>query len=230
MAQTSVLVIEDNRDIAEMVVDYLEEKNFVVDYAADGVSGLHLASTGSFDVVVLDLMLPGIDGVELCKKLRVDARRDVPVLMLTARDTLPDKVDGLNAGADDYLVKPFELAELDARLRALVRRHRKQVAPEVLQVGDLIVDTGTLEVSRQGTRLELPPISLRLLIALMKASPRVVTRHELEREIWGELLPDSDTLRSHLYNLRKVVDKPFATPLIHTLPGSGYRMAVIDDS
>jgi DNA-binding response OmpR family regulator len=224
----TVLLIEDHRDIAEMLVEYLEPRGFAVDFAADGVTGLHLAVTNPYDVIVLDLMLPGLDGLSVCRKLREDARRDTPLLMLTARDTLQDKVSGLEAGADDYLVKPFEVRELEARLRTLLRRHRGATARETCKVGDLTLDTGTLRVTRAGQVLTLTPIGLRLLTLLMRASPRVVSRQQLEREVWGDLLPDSDTLRSHLYTLRKAIDKPFDRPLLHTVSGAGYRLAVDD--
>jgi len=227
-SQASVLLIEDNRDIAEMVGSYLEVRGYELDYAADGVTGLHLAVVNDYDAIVLDLMLPGMDGLSVCRKLREEARRDTPLLMLTARDTQQDKISGLDAGADDYLVKPFDIRELEARLRALVRRRRGSIASETLRVADLSLDTGTLEVQRGGQRLTLTPIALRMLTVLMRASPRVVSRTDLEREVWGDLLPDSDTLRSHLYTLRKTIDKPFDRPLLHTVHGAGYRMADAD--
>ena len=220
-----ILLIEDNRAIAEMVGEFLERRGYDVDYAADGITGLHLAVSESFDVVVLDLMLPGMDGLDLCRKLRQEAKKSTPVLMLTARDTLQDKLTGLDAGADDYLVKPFEIRELEARIRALIRRDRRQVSSGVLKVGDLVLDTATLLLTRAGQELQISPIGLKLLTILMRESPRVVTRQEIEREIWGDGLPDSDTLRSHLYNLRKVVDKPFQKPLLHTIHSAGYRLA-----
>ena len=225
----SVLLIEDHQDIAEMVYAYLERRGYELDYAADGITGLHLAVTNSYDVIVLDLMLPGMDGIVLCRKLRDEAKRDTPLLMLTARDTLGDKVAGLDAGADDYLVKPFEIQELEARIRALVRRRRGKTTPEALQVGDLTLDTGTLTVKRGGRTLNLPPIGLKILTVLMRASPRVVSRREIEREVWGDVLPDSDTLRSHLYNLRKSIDKPFSKPLLHTVQSAGYRLCDLDE-
>jgi len=227
-SHASVLLIEDNRDIAEMVGSYLEMRGYELDYAADGVTGLHLAVVNDYDAIVLDLMLPGMDGLSVCRKLREEARRDTPLLMLTARDTQQDKISGLDAGADDYLVKPFDIRELEARLRALVRRRRGSIASETLRVADLSLDTGTLEVQRGGQRLTLTPIALRMLTVLMRASPRVVSRTDLEREVWGDLLPDSDTLRSHLYTLRKTIDKPFDRPLLHTVHGAGYRMADAD--
>jgi DNA-binding response OmpR family regulator len=228
--QGDVLLIEDHQDIADMVGAYLESRGYSVDYAADGVTGLHLAVVNDYDAIVLDLMLPGMDGLAVCRKLREEARRATPLLMLTARDTQRDKIAGLDAGADDYLVKPFDIHELEARLRALLRRHRGQVAAELLQVADLSLDTGTLRVQRAGQPLTLTPTDLKLLTVLMRASPRVVSRQEIEREVWGDLLPDSDTLRSHLYTLRKVIDRPFDRPLLHTVQGVGYRLADGDAS
>ncbi|NNF17075.1 MAG: response regulator transcription factor [Gammaproteobacteria bacterium] len=228
--ESTYLLVEDHPDIAMMICDYFEERNCVVDYAADGVTGLHLAASNDFDAIILDLMLPGMDGLELCRKLRNDAAKDTPILMLTARDTLDDKIAGLDAGADDYMVKPFEIAELDARLRAMSRRAKGQIVQETLRVADLTVDTGTLEVSRAGTVLTLTPIGMKLLMHLMKASPRVVTRRALEREVWGDIVPDSDALRSHLYNLRKIIDRPFEKPLLHTIAGAGYRLVDLDES
>ena len=223
-----ILLIEDNHDIAAMVGEHLEQSGHEVDYAADGITGLHLAVTEDADLIILDLMLPGMDGLQVCRKLREEAAKSTPILMLTARDTIEDKVAGLDAGADDYLVKPFEMAELDARLRALLRRASGSVAAEVLRVGDLKLDTGTLEATRSGQQLTLTPIGLRLLTALLKASPRVLSRRDLERAVWGDIAPDSDALRSHLYNLRKAIDKPFDRPLLHTVPGLGYRLASRD--
>ncbi len=223
-----VLLVEDNRGISETVGEFLERRGYSVDYAADGVSGLHLAVSNSYDVIVLDLMLPGLDGLDVCRKLRQEAKKSTPVLMLTARDTLEDKVTGLDAGADDYLVKPFEVKELEARVRALIRRDRRQVSQEVLRVGDLVLDTATLRLTRAGKDLAVSPIGLKLLTILMRESPRVVSRRDIEREVWGDMLPDSDTLRSHLYNLRKVIDKPFQSQLLHTIHSAGYRLADLD--
>ncbi len=223
-----ILLVEDNHDIAAMVGDHLESNGYEVDYAADGLTGLHLAVTESFDAIILDLMLPGMDGLEICRKLRNDAGKDTPILMLTARDTLEDKVAGLDAGADDYLVKPFEMPELDARINAMLRRASGEMTSQVLRVADLTLNTGTYEAERAGTSLTLTPICLKLLIALMKASPKVISRRDLERAVWDDIVPDSDALRSHLYNLRKVIDKPFEQPLLHTVQGLGYRLAEID--
>ena len=225
-----VLLVEDNRSLSEMVGEYLESRGFGVDYAGDGVDGLRLASENSYDVVVLDLMLPRLDGIEVCRRLREESKKSTPVLMLTARDTLADKVTGLDAGADDYLVKPFAIQELEARVRALIRRDRRQVSAEVLRIADLVLDTSSLRVTRAGQDLQLSPIGLRLLTILMRESPRVVTRRDIEREIWGDGLPDSDTLRSHLYNLRKAIDRPFDKQLRHTVQTAGYRIADLESA
>lgn len=219
-----ILVIEDNRDILANVLDYLELKGYVVDCAQDGLSGLHLAATQDYHLIVLDLMLPGIDGLQVCKRLRDDAGRDTPIIMLTARDALPDRIKGLQAGADDYLIKPFALSELVARIEAILRRcqgsRRRQ-----LQVADLCYDLDTLEASRGGQPIRLNPIGHKLLAILMQRSPAVVRREALEEAVWGDHVPDSDALRSHIHQLRQVLDKPFAKPLLHTVHGLGFRLA-----
>lgn len=219
-----ILVIEDNRDILANVLDYLQLKGFSVDCAQDGLSGLHLASTGHYDLIVLDIMLPGIDGYQVCKRLREDGRNEVPILMLTARDALDDRLQGLQAGADDYLIKPFALSELVARIEAILRRSQGSRKRQ-LKVADLAYDLDTLHVSRAGQPLKLNPLGLKLLAVLMQKSPAVVRREALEDALWGDDCPDSDSLRSHIHQLRQVLDKPFASPLLHTLHGVGYRLA-----
>lgn len=219
-----ILVIEDNHDILANVLDYLQLKGFGVDCAQDGLSGLHLATTGHYDLIVLDVMLPGMDGVQLCKRLREDGNNEVPILMLTARDALEDRLTGLQAGADDYLVKPFALSELVARIEAILRRTHGS-RKRCLAVADLRYDLDTLHVTRAGQPLKLNPIGLKLLEILMQKSPAVIRREALEEALWGDDCPDSDSLRSHIHQLRQVLDKPFPTPLLHTLHGIGYRLA-----
>ena len=221
-----ILVIEDNKDIAANIADYFEPLGHSLDFAADGLVGLHLAVTENFDVIVLDLMLPGIDGIALCQKLRNDANMDTPVLMLTARDLLDDKLAGFKAGADDYLVKPFSVKELEVRLEALIKRTQASKNNSTLAVADLSFNTETLEISRAGKKIELNPIQRRLLQLLMENSHRVVQRDELEQHIWGDILPDKDILRTHIYNLRNLIDKPFAEKLLHTFHSAGYRLYV----
>ena len=224
-----ILVIEDNRDILANVLDYLQLKGFGVDCARDGLSGLHLASTGHYDLIVLDIMLPGIDGYQVAKRLREDAHNDVPILMLTARDALDDRLQGLRAGADDYLVKPFALSELVARIDAILRRSQGS-RKRVLKVADLAYDLDTLHITRAGQVLKLNPLAMTLLAILMQKSPAVVRREALEEALWGDDSPDSDSLRSHIHLLRQVLDKPFDRPLLHTLHGVGYRLADLDDA
>ncbi len=223
MAHHSVLLVEDHRDIAEMVGEYLESKAYVIDYAVDGISGLRLGATNNYDAIVLDVMLPGVDGLDVCRRLRTESMSNVPVLMLTARDTLADKLAGFDHGADDYLIKPFDLEELEARIAALIRRDKRAVSLGSIELDGVKVDADTRRVTRDGHEIILTPIGLKILQLLMRAAPRVVSRSEVEREIWGDLPPDSDALRSHVYTLRKAVDKPFAATLIHTVHGAGFR-------
>lgn len=223
-----ILIIEDNPDIAANIGDYLEEQGHTIDFAGDGITGLHLAVVNEFDAIVLDLALPGMDGLEVCRKLREDAGKDTPVLMLTARDRLEDKIAGFETGADDYLVKPFALQEVEVRLDALFRRGRRRTVRE-LHVGDLKYNLDTLTVSRGGVDIELNPIGLKLLKSLMESSPNVVSRTELENEVWGEEMPDSDSLRVHIHSLRALIDKPFNSKMIQTRHGIGYRLVEPDE-
>lgn len=217
-----ILLVEDNRDILANLTDYLELKGYTVDCAQDGMTGMHLAATESYDLAVLDVMMPGIDGFTLCQRLR-ETRNNLPVIMLTARDTLNDRLQGFSAGADDYLVKPFELSELAARIEAVLRRTRG--ASRLLTVADLVYDLDSLEVKRADKSIKLNPMSLKLLEVLMQRSPSVVRREQLEEAVWGDNCPDSDSLRSHIHQLRQLIDKPFETPLLHTVHGIGFRLA-----
>jgi DNA-binding response OmpR family regulator len=225
MAALNILVVEDNRDLAANIVDYLEERGHRVDAAPDGVTGLRLAAGGDFDVIILDLTLPRMDGLTLCRRLRGEAGKPTPVLILTARGTLDDKAAGFDCGADDYVVKPFELRELEMRLQALARRARAGEGLRLLQVADLAFDLAALRVRRGERAIELPAIPLRILELLMKRSPQVVWRREVEQAVWGDSPPDSDALRVHIHTLRTAIDPPGAVPLLHTIRGVGYRLA-----
>ena len=218
-----VLVIEDNIDIATLLVDFFTDQGHIVDCANDGLSGLHLVSVNDYDVIILDLALPGIDGISLCKKIRDSLKQEVPILMLTARDSLQDKLIGFEAGADDYLVKPFELSEVYARVNALWRRTLLSNR-SCLVVSDLSLDLRTLSVSRAGKPIKLNPVRLKILRLLMENSQRVVSRQEIESYVWGDDLTESDALRTHLSAIRQVIDKPFDKRLLHTLHGMGYRL------
>lgn len=222
-----LLVIEDNRNLVANLFDYFEARGHVLDAAPDGITGLHLASTQTYDAIVLDWMLPRMDGPEVLRQLREG--QGTPVIMLTARDELPDKITGFRAGADDYLTKPFALPELEVRLEALMARAAGRDRSRALEVHDLRLDLATLEATRAGKRLHLYPACRKLLEVLMRASPAAVTRERLEYALWGDEPPDGDMLRSHVYELRRSVDGPFDTKLVQTLPRVGYRLAVADE-
>lgn len=222
--QATVLLVEDHKPLAETVTLFLENAQYIVDYAADGLSALHLGTVNRYDAIILDIMLPGMDGFDICHRLRSDADIVAPIIMLTARDQLDDKLRGFKEGADDYLVKPFDLPELDARLQALIRRQRGEIEVKTIILGDLQVNTKTREVIRQGKTLHLTPTGYKILRILVRESPNIVTRESLERELWGDMIPDSDTLRSHLYQLRKIVDKPFTKQIIQTQQGVGVKL------
>jgi len=223
-----ILLIEDQRDIAANIWDFLEFRGFVMDHAADGATGLRMAMDGGYDVVVLDLGLPKLDGLDLCRKLR-ESGRDTPVLMLTARDTLEDKLTGFAQGADDYLVKPFAMKELEARIRALYRRGRLQHG-EVLRIADLILDPVNQQVERSGQALTLTRAGFVLLELLLQRSPHLVRHADLAHALWGETGGDIATLHTHLSVLRSVIDRPFRQQLLHTVHGFGYRMAESADA
>ncbi|GMV30229.1 MAG: DNA-binding response regulator [Rhodanobacteraceae bacterium] len=218
-----LLVIEDNRALRSSLAALFEAHGHRADFAADGRAGLALALAEPPDVVVLDLSLPGLDGLSLCRRLRERADRHIPVLMLTARDGLDDKLDGFGAGADDYLVKPFAGAELLARCQALSQRHRLGTE-HLLRIGSLRIDRRSGSVVRHGQRLELQQTPLRILLALAEAWPRALTRSELTQRLWGDEAPSSDPLRSHLYLLRQTLDRPFPTPMLKTIHGVGFRL------
>lgn len=219
-----VLVIEDNQDIAASIRDYLETLHYAVDVARDGMTGLNLAISYAYSVIILDLGLPDIDGVDICHRLRHDAHQPVPVLMLTARDSLESKLEGFESGADDYLVKPFSLKELAARIKVLSERIGHRPEPR-MQIADLTLDVTTHEVSRAGKRMDLSPSLFRILMYLMRNPHRVIAKEELEYAVWQNHPPGSDALRTHLFNLRQLVDRPFNQPLLHTVRGFGVMIS-----
>lgn len=222
----SILIIEDNAQLAANLYDYLEGCGHLLDAAPDGLSGLHLAASKDYDAILLDWNLPRLDGLTVLRRLRGEAKKKVPVIMLTARDQLADKIDGFESGLDDYLVKPVALPEIEVRLRALVQRMRHTAAPDdMLVVGDLRYDLRTAEITRGERRVLLTRTGRRLLEQLMRESPNVVTRAKLERTAWGEGVPATDLLRSHMHVLRRAIEADADHPLLHTVPGTGYRLA-----
>jgi DNA-binding response OmpR family regulator len=224
MSKHSILLVEDHRELAASVGAYLEAAGFIVDYAYDGLGAMHLAVTNSYDAIVLDIGLPGADGITVCRRLRHDARLATPIIMLTARDQLQDKLSGFDVGADDYLVKPFDMQELTARLNALLRRREGRAVTEQYELADLHVDVSAATVTRAGTPIRLSKTQFEILTLLLRESPNVVSRQALERHVWGDEPPDSDALRSHVYNLRKAIDRPYDQELIETVPGVGLRI------
>lgn len=218
-----ILLVEDNTTIARQITTFLEGLGWSVDYAATGALGLELACDSVFDVLILDLNLPDIDGLAVCRSLKSQCEYNLPVLMLTARDAFEDKASGYSEGADDYVTKPFDLRELKLRCEALARR-RDLHHSTVLELGELRLSTRDKTAQRAGVPLKLTGIGYRILLELVRAYPQAVTRSELMHRIWGDQPPDSDALRSHIYSLRAALDKPFDTPMLRTLPNLGYRL------
>ena len=219
-----ILIIEDNPDIVANIYAFFEAKGFELDNAHNGLSGLALAANNRYDVILLDVMLPGMDGTKLCKTLREELHDKTPVLMLTARDTILDKVAGFDSGADDYLIKPFSLVELEARIKALIRRHQDEYFQHSIQVGALSLNAAEHSIKRDDKPLKLTPTGFKILQTLMSASPRVVSKTELEEKVWGQDVPSSDALRTHLHSVRAQVDKPFDRAMIVTMAGVGYQI------
>ncbi len=218
-----VLIVDDDEDIQDLLFAALDDEGFIVDVAGDGKSGLQLIQDNEYDLVVLDINLPGLNGYALCRELRNHLHVSVPILMLTLRASVDERVEGLDAGADDYLTKPFEVSELLARMRALLRRGRP-TAGNVLKVGDLELDMESKRAKRAGKEIHLSPIHIKLLATLMRDAPNLVSRDTLATQIWGDEPPDSDALRAHIHTLRAAIDKPFEVQLLKTVPKLGYRL------
>jgi len=219
-----ILVVEDERRLAQVVRKVLEEEGHTVDVANDGEEGLAIAMDGSHDVIVLDILLPGIDGFEVCRSLRAN-RVDTPVLLLTALDAVEDRVRGLDAGADDYLPKPFAFQELLARLRALGRRRVQAREPDQLQTADLMLDLRRRRAARDGRTIDLSPKEFALLEFLMRNQGRVVTRTQILDHVWGyDYSPDSNLVDVYVTYLRRKIDRGHGQKLIRTVRGAGYAV------
>lgn len=222
----SILLIEDDLDLAQSLIDHLQLDGIVCDYASNGEQGLILARENEYDVLVLDVMLPELDGYGVCSALRQDGV-DTPVLMLTALDGIEDKVSGFNAGTDDYLAKPFFMEELMLRIKALAKRRSGQV--QKMTVGELSIDTSVRKAWRDGQELELTPKEWALLLCLVEESPKPVLREKLIRVVWGEDIPDSNSLNVYMHKLRQKLDKGYAHKLIHTITGVGFALREPED-
>lgn len=218
----AVLLVDDNTDILCNVRDYLEMNGMAVETAINGKEALERMSQRSYAVCVLDIGLPDVDGLTVCKTLRANGDK-TPILMLTARDSIDDRVTGLEVGADDYLIKPFSLRELNARVQALVRRAYGDSEMK-LRVGDLTFDLSTTQVNRAEKPIKLNPTCLTILKELMIRSPAIVSRNRLEAQVWGGGAPDSDSMRANIYLLRQAIDKAYDKKLIHTHPGLGWSI------
>lgn len=222
---TRLLIIEDNPELVANLYSFFEPLGYLLDDARDGATGLRLATQNDYDAVLLDLMLPRLDGMTLCQKLRQEFQNPVPIIMLTARDPVDDRVQGLALGADDYLIKPFSLRELDARIQALVRRAQGRQVQGTLAWEDLQVDTRAPQAWRQGQAISLTPSTHKLLLCLMRAAPAVVRKQEMEYLLWGDDPPDSGALRTHIHELRQHADRNFPSTLIETVHGVGWRLS-----
>jgi len=223
----NTLLVEDNVSLAQTVIAYFDLEGIDCDYASNGSQGLELALLNDYQVILLDINLPQINGLEVCEMIRKQGV-DIPVMMLTARDSLEDKLAGFDAGTDDYLVKPFELRELVARVKALF--NRRSLHSMKLEVGPLVMDLSLKTICREGQKLKLTPTCWKLLEILMRGSPNVVSREKMQNAIWTEPdLPDSDVLKVHLYKLRQQVDKPFSIKLIQTVSSHGVAIRVPND-
>ena len=217
-----VLLVDDDADIISTLLDNLELHGHIGDCASSGRQAVQLYQRNYYDVIVLDIMMPGGNGLQACRELR-ELGCTVPIIFLTARDSLEDKVEGFASGGDDYLVKPFHVTELLCRIEALGRRLSRQ-AMRQLTLGSLVMDLDTCQVTRQGQLLNLPQVQYTMLKCLLTKTPKVVSREQLEYAVWGDEPPHSDALRSHLYQLRCLVDRPFDQAMIQTRRGQGYQI------
>jgi DNA-binding response OmpR family regulator len=217
-----ILLLEDNVQLAESLGEYLEEVGCVVDYAHNAKMCVHLVEQNYYDALVLDISMPGMTGLDACEEIRQRLNVPTPLIFLTARDTLEDKILGFNTGCDDYLVKPFAPEELFVRLKALdARGPRRDLGNQ--HYGDIEINYSALSIVRQGNTIQLHNIQFKILKLLIKASPNIVSREAIEKAVWGDDMPDSDVLRTHMYRLRNSIDKPFKKPVIFTVHGKGYR-------
>lgn len=218
-----LLIVEDHKALAENLYEFFGyDQRYVLDFASDGLTALHLVATNTYDVIILDVMLPAVSGFDVCRRLRQDLGCSTPVIMMTAKDQLPDKEQGFGVGADDYLVKPFNLKELQLRVDALARRKAISISAE-LHIPGLAYDPGKLQVSMAGKgSLSLSGTAASLFERLMRAYPNYVSYEQLADEVWGERHVDRHTLRTHMYGLRKLLQQHFGLTLIKTMHGRGY--------
>lgn len=216
-----LLLVEDHHDIAGVLFDYFELKGYVLEHAINGELGLKLAQQQHYDLIILDISLPGISGLEVCQQLR-DGGNDTPVLMLTARETRDDTLAGFQVGADDYLIKPFDLDILDARIDAILRRRKPTT--KSWQFSELSLLQAERMAIRQQQKIPLNPTAFTILKLLMTHAPEVVSREQMIEALWPDDEPEGDLLRSHIYQLRCVIDRPFSHEMIKTVPKVGFKL------
>ncbi|MEX2961852.1 response regulator transcription factor [Microbulbifer sp. TYP-18] len=223
-----LLIVEDQIDLAENLFEFLGEERYVLDFSPDGLTALHLLATHSYDVVVLDLMLPGVNGFELCRRIRADLKCKVPIILTTALGSLADKEKGFSCGADDYLVKPFELRELQLRIEALYRR--SILKESGLRAGSVSFDPETLTVELYGKSVQLTGIPAKIFELLIGAYPKIISHEVMHEAIWGEDGSEHEghSLRTHIYALRKILQSNFDVGLIKTVHGRGYQLITIE--
>ncbi|NOH78348.1 response regulator transcription factor [Vibrio sp. RE86] len=218
-----ILVVEDNEELQGILADFLEVKGAEVDFASNGELGVNLALESEFDAIILDVMMPKKDGFQAAQELR-EQGCTTPILMLTALNGQQDLLSGFDSGIDDFVTKPFQFPELEVRLSALIKRFKGKVARTQLAYGDLVIDEKTHAIARKGKALDITPAMYQILLMLVKAQGDVVSRDALIHELWGEDVPDKDVLRSHIYLLRNVLDKPFEFPMLVTVPKFGFKL------
>lgn len=219
--KSHILLVEDDLDLAATIIDYLELEEICCDHASNGVIGLQLIEKNYYDMAILDINMPRMNGLSLCKYLH-NIGFNMPILMLTARDSLPDKLAGFEVGTDDYMVKPFEMLELIARINVLAKRQSGQ--SQQFSVADLTVDFESKIAKRQQRELKLSPTGWKLLEVLLRKSPQVISREQLSRTIWGDDIPDSNSLKVHIFKLRQQVDSEDDTKLLKTISGQGFAL------
>lgn len=225
LKQSRILVVEDNLELQGTLADFLDIKEAIADFAADGELGFELAMHHDFDAIILDVMLPKMDGMQIAENLRKNGIT-TPILMLTALNGQQDLLNSFDCGADDFVSKPFQFLELEARLSALIKRHKGLVAKTTLSYGEIAIDEKTRTASRNGQRLILTPILHQILSTLVKAKGDVVSREHLSHLLWGDEIPDNDVLRCHIYLLRNVLDKPFEFAMLKTVPKTGFQLVL----
>jgi DNA-binding response OmpR family regulator len=221
----NILLIEDHIELATQLDEFLCSFGWSVDFSSTGERGIWLALENEYDLIILDLGLPDMDGTLVCKEIKSQSKFNVPILMLTARDSYLDKVKGFDFGADEYLIKPYDLRELALRCKVLTRRQELYQSNK-MSLGDLTLDLNENKATRRNQEIILNKTAFSILLILMKAYPNPVSKSRIMHDIWGDNPPETNALKSHIYNLRSVIDKPFKTNIIQTIVNVGYKLVI----